>query len=34
MFVGRLKALLANSRLSWKGLPQTNTLAYWAHSEL
>jgi hypothetical protein len=29
-----LLALLTNIRLSWKGLPLTNTLAYFAHSQL
>ncbi len=28
---GRLLALPANTRLGWKGMPETNTLAYLMH---
>jgi hypothetical protein len=27
-------ALIANIRIGWKGLPDTNTLAYWTHYEV
>jgi hypothetical protein len=27
-------ALLANNRLGWKGLPGTNTLAYYGHMKI
>ncbi len=29
LYLGRLLALLANIELGWKGLPGTNTLAYY-----
>ncbi len=33
-FKGRLLALLTNIMLSREGLPRTNTLAYYEHSEI
>ncbi len=32
--LGRLLALPTNNRLSWKGLPGTNTLAYYKNARL
>jgi hypothetical protein len=32
MFVGEARSLPANIRLCWKGLPETNTLAYYENS--
>jgi hypothetical protein len=32
--LGQAPALLTNIRLGWKGLPGTNTLAYYEHSQL
>jgi hypothetical protein len=32
--LGNLQALLANIRLGWNSLPETNTLAYYEHSSI
>jgi hypothetical protein len=34
MFVVRLLALHANIRLGWRGMPGTNTLAYYEHLQI
>jgi len=32
--LGRLMTLPSNFRISWKGSPETNTLAYYENSEI